>query len=224
MINVAIADDQILVRQGIASLLTLCADINVCWQADNGEDALQKIAAQPIDVVLMDIRMPLKSGIEALSELRDAGNDTKVIILTTFDDPALFTQAMHAGANGFLLKDVDAEKLESAINIVFNGGMLSIDGVAFSTSDGGMLAEPVLLNQLSHDQLSTFADPDIEPLSGRELDILKLIAGGYSNKEIAETVFLAEGTVKNHVSNILSKLNTRDRTRAVLKALSAKLI
>ena len=82
MINVAIADDQILVRQGIASLLTLCADINVCWQADNGEDALQKIAAQPIDVVLMDIRMPLKSGIEALSELRDAGNDTKVIILT----------------------------------------------------------------------------------------------------------------------------------------------
>jgi len=87
-----------------------------------------------------------------------------------------------------------------------------------------MLAEPVLLNQLSHDQLSTFADPDIEPLSGRELDILKLIAGGYSNKEIAETVFLAEGTVKNHVSNILSKLNTRDRTRAVLKALSAKLI
>ena len=209
MINVAIADDQILVRQGIASLLTLCADINVCWQADNGEDALQKIAAQPIDVVLMDIRMPLKSGIEALSELRDAGNHTKVIILTTFDDPALFTQAMHAGANGFLLKDVDAEKLESAINIVFNGGML---------------AEPVLLNQLSHDQLSTFADPDIEPLSGRELDILKLIAGGYSNKEIAETVFLAEGTVKNHVSNILSKLNTRDRTRAVLKALSAKLI
>ena len=209
MINVAIADDQILVRQGIASLLTLCADINVCWQADNGEDALQKIAAQPIDVVLMDIRMQLKSGIEALSELRDAGNDTKVIILTTFDDPALFTQAMHAGANGFLLKDVDAEKLESAINIVFNGGML---------------AEPVLLNQLSHDQLSTFADPDIEPLSGRELDILKLIAGGYSNKEIAETVFLAEGTVKNHVSNILSKLNTRDRTRAVLKALSAKLI
>ena len=209
MINVAIADDQILVRQGIASLLTLCADINVCWQADNGEDALQKIAAQPIDVVLMDIRMPLKSGIEALSELRDAGNDTKVIILTTFDDPALFTQAMHAGANGFLLKDVDADKLESAINIVFNGGIL---------------AEPVLLNQLSHDQLSTFADPDIEPLSGRELDILKLIAGGYSNKEIAETVFLAEGTVKNHVSNILSKLNTRDRTRAVLKALSAKLI
>lgn len=209
MIKVAIADDQVLVRQGIASLLTLCADINVCWQADNGEDALQKVVAQPIDVLLMDIRMPVKSGIEALSEMRDTDNDTKVIILTTFDDPALFTQAMHAGANGFLLKDVDAEKLESAINIVFNGGML---------------AEPVLLNQLSHDQLSTFADPDIEPLSGRELDILKLIAGGYSNKEIAETVFLAEGTVKNHVSNILSKLNTRDRTRAVLKALSAKLI
>jgi len=209
MINVAIADDQILVRQGIASLLSLCSGITVCWQADNGEDALEKLASQPVDVLLMDIRMPVKNGIEALQALRDKGGITKVIILTTFDEPAMFTQAMHAGANGFLLKDVDADKLQDAINIVFNGGML---------------AEPVLLNQLSHEQLSTFADPDIEPLSERELDILKLIAGGYSNKEIANTVFLAEGTVKNHVSNILAKLNTRDRTRAVLKALSAKLI
>ncbi|MEG3767764.1 response regulator transcription factor [Alteromonas sp. 14N.309.X.WAT.G.H12] len=209
MINVAIADDQILVRQGIASLLSLCSGIHVCWQADNGADAIGKISAQPIDVLLMDIRMPVKSGIDTLAELRDSGNTTKVIILTTFDDPALFTQAMEAGANGFLLKDVDTEKLETAINVVFNGGML---------------AEPVLLNQLSHEQLSTFSDPDIDPLSERELDILKLIAGGYSNKEIAETVFLAQGTVKNHVSNILAKLNTRDRTRAVLKALSAKLI
>jgi len=209
MINVAIADDQILVRQGIASLLSLCSGITVCWQADNGEEALEKLASQPVDVLLMDIRMPVKNGIEALQALRDKGGITKVIILTTFDEPAMFTQAMHAGANGFLLKDVDADKLQDAINIVFNGGML---------------AEPVLLNQLSHEQLSTFADPDIEPLSERELDILKLIAGGYSNKEIANTVFLAEGTVKNHVSNILAKLNTRDRTRAVLKALSAKLI
>lgn len=110
MINVAIADDQILVRQGIASLLTLCADINVCWQADNGEDALQKIAAQPIDVVLMDIRMPLKSGIEALSELRDAGNDTKVIILTTFDDPALFYPSYARWGEWFLTKRCGCRK------------------------------------------------------------------------------------------------------------------
>lgn len=209
MINVAIADDQMLVRQGIASLLSLCANINVCWQADNGQDAVEKVALQPVDVLLMDIRMPVKNGIEALQDLRDKGDMTKVIILTTFDEPAMFTQAMHAGANGFLLKDVDTDKLQVAIDVVFNGGML---------------AEPVLLNQLSNEQLSTFADPDIESLSDRELDILKLIAGGYSNKEIANSVFLAEGTVKNHVSNILAKLNTRDRTRAVLKALSAKLI
>ena len=213
MINVAIADDQALVRQGIGSLLSLFDDINVKWQAVNGDDALVKLADMPVDVLLMDIRMPVKSGIEALHTLNEQGDSarsqTKVIILTTFDDPQLFTQAMHAGANGFLLKDVDADKLHDAITIVH---------------EGGMLAEPVLLDQLSHEQLSTFADPDIEPLSDRELDILKLIAGGYSNKEIADTVFLAQGTVKNHVSNILAKLNTRDRTRAVLKALSAKLI
>ena len=141
--------------------------------------------------------------------MRNNGNDTRVIVLTTFDDPDLFTQAMAAGANGFLLKDVDTGKLHDAIDTVYHGGML---------------AEPVLLNQLSAEHLSTFADPTIEPLSERELHILKLIAGGYSNKEIADTVFLAEGTVKNHVSNILAKLHTRDRTRAVLKALSARLI
>ena len=209
MINVAIADDQILVRQGIASLLSLRDDITITWQADNGEEALTKLDERPVDILLIDIRMPVKNGIETVKALRQAQNNTPVIVLTTFDDPALFTQAMHAGANGFLLKDVDTAKLHDAIDIVHQGGML---------------AEPVLLNQLSDEQLSTFADPDIEPLSERELDILKLIAGGYSNKEIADTVFLAEGTVKNHVSNILAKLHTRDRTRAVLKALSAQLI
>lgn len=209
MINVAIADDQILVRQGIASLLSLRDDITITWQADNGEEALTKLDERPVDILLIDIRMPVKNGIETVKALRQAQNNTPVIVLTTFDDPALFTQAMHAGANGFLLKDVDTAKLHDAIDIVHQGGML---------------AEPVLLNQLSDEQLFTFADPNIEPLSERELDILKLIAGGYSNKEIADTVFLAEGTVKNHVSNILAKLHTRDRTRAVLKALSAQLI
>ncbi|MDO6474149.1 response regulator transcription factor [Alteromonas sp. 1_MG-2023] len=209
MINVAIADDQILVRQGIASLLSLRDDITIKWQANNGEEALAKLDERPVDILLIDIRMPVKNGIETVKALRQAQNNTPVIVLTTFDDPALFTQAMHAGANGFLLKDVDTAKLHDAIDIVHQGGML---------------AEPVLLNQLSDEQLSTFADPNIEPLSERELDILKLIAGGYSNKEIADTVFLAEGTVKNHVSNILAKLHTRDRTRAVLKALSAQLI
>ncbi len=209
MINVAIADDQLMVRQGIASLLSLRNDIQVVWQADNGEQALAKLDAQPVDILLTDIRMPVKNGIETVQTLREKGDHTRVIVLTTFDDPDLFTQAMAAGANGFLLKDVDTEKLHAAIDTIYHGGML---------------AEPVLLNQLSAEQLSTFADPDIEPLSERELDILRLIAGGYSNKEIADTVFLAEGTVKNHVSNILAKLHTRDRTRAVLKALSARLI
>ena len=209
MIDVAIADDQLMVRQGIASLLSLRNDIRVVWQADNGEQALARLAEQPVDILLTDIRMPVRNGIDTVQAMRTNGDETKVIVLTTFDDPGLFTQAMAAGANGFLLKDVDTEKLHAAIDTVYHGGML---------------AEPVLLNQLSEEQLSTFADPLIEPLSERELDILRLIAGGYSNKEIADMVFLAEGTVKNHVSSILAKLHTRDRTRAVLKALSARLI
>ncbi len=209
MIRVAIVDDQALVRQGIASLLSLHQGISLEWQACCGDDAIQKLSEQPVDVLLMDIRMPGKNGIDTLSFLRKQGNTTKVIMLTTFDDPELFNQAMHAGANGFLLKDVDTEKLHNAIEVIFQGGSL---------------AEPVLLNQLSEALLSTFADSNIEELSTREIEILKLIAGGYSNREIARSIFLAEGTIKNHVSNILTKLHTRDRTRAVLKAMSAKLI
>ena len=190
MIRVAIVDDQALVRQGIASLLSLHQGISLEWQACCGDEAIQKLSEQPVDVLLMDIRMPGKNGVDTLCYLREQDDTTKVIMLTTFDDPELFNQAMHAGANGFLLKDVDTEKLHNAIEIIFKGGSL---------------AEPVLLNQLSEEQLSTFADANIEELSIREIEILKLIAGGYSNREIAVTIFLAEGTIKNHVSNILTK-------------------
>ncbi len=209
MLKVAIVDDQALVRQGIANLLSLHPQIELLWQLDSGLEVVDKLAAAAVDVLLMDIRMPRQSGIETLQQLRRGNSDCKVIILTTFDDPELFVQAMQAGANGFLLKDIDTDKLHQAI---------------FAVADGQTLAEPVLLNQLNKQQLSTFSDPGIEPLTDREKEILKLIAGGFSNKEIANTIFLAPGTVKNHVSSLLAKLKTRDRTRAVLKALSAKII
>ena len=208
-ITIALVDDQALVRQGIASLISLHPEFTVCWQAENGQDALTRLNETPVDVVLMDNRMPVLSGVDTLKQLRQTDQQTKVIILTTFDEPGAFIAAMQAGANGFLLKDVDLEKLHQAIITVYQGNIL---------------AEPVLLNQLSEAQLATFADNEITPLTDRELEILKLMAGGYSNREIAEAIFLAEGTVKNHVSNVLAKLNTRDRTRAVLKAMSAKLI
>ncbi|WP_370981328.1 response regulator [Agaribacterium sp. ZY112] len=208
MIKVALVDDQHLVRQGIAGLLDLSEDIHILWQAENGEQALDRLnkeEAQP-DVMLLDISMPKMSGIELLQILRCRGNQLAVLMLTTFNDQNLFMQSLEAGANGFLLKDVSLIKLLDAVKTL---------------ADGGFVAEPVVMNELNQgfDRPAT-----IEDLTQKELQILKLIAGGLSNKEIAKSIFLAEGTVKNHISNILAKLHTRDRTRAVLTALNHGLI
>ncbi|NQZ86544.1 MAG: response regulator transcription factor [Colwellia sp.] len=207
MINVALVDDQQLVRQGIAGLLSLSDDISILWQAENGEHAQQMLANEALpDVLLLDIRMPKVNGIELVKILRGQGSTLPILMLTTFDDSELFMQSLQAGANGFLLKDVSLEKLVNAVKTL---------------ADGGFVAEPVVMKQLN----KGLADvPVIEDLTEKERQILKLLAGGFSNKEIANSIFLAEGTVKNHVSNILSKLNTRDRTRAVLIALNQGLI
>jgi len=205
LIKVALVDDQDLVRQGIAGLLSLSDKIEVLWQAINGEHALEKIKQQP-DVLLLDIRMPKMNGIELVKKLRAQGSKLPILMLTTFDDSELFMQSLQAGANGFLLKDVSFEKLINAIETL---------------SDGGFVAEPVVMKQLNKGiDISSLT----EKLSEKELQILKLMAGGFSNKEIADSIFLAQGTVKNHVSNILAKLNTRDRTRAVLVALNQGLV
>ncbi len=207
MINVALVDDQQLVRQGIAGLLSLSDDISILWQAENGEHAQQMLASETMpDVLLLDIRMPIVNGIELVKVLRSQGSTLPILMLTTFDDSELFMQSLQAGANGFLLKDVSLDKLVNAVKTL---------------ADGGFVAEPVVMKQLN----KGLADvPVIEDLTEKERQILKLLAGGFSNKEIANSIFLAEGTVKNHVSNILSKLNTRDRTRAVLIALNQGLI
>ena len=206
MIKVALVDDQQLVRQGIASLLSLSEDINVIWQAENGEQALTMLAENQPEVLLLDIRMPKINGIELVKQLRNKSNSLPVLMLTTFDDSELFMQSLQAGANGFLLKDVSLDKLVDAIKTL---------------AEGGFVAEPVVMKQFDHGLNNT---QNIESLTTKELQILKLMAGGFSNKEIARSIFLAEGTIKNHVSNILSKLNTRDRTRAVLIAIQQGLI
>jgi len=207
MINVALVDDQQLVRQGIAGLLSLSDDINIIWQAENGEHAQQLLASEALpDVMLLDIRMPKVNGIELVKILRSQGSTLPILMLTTFDDSELFMQSLQAGANGFLLKDVSLDKLVNAVKTL---------------ADGGFVAEPVVMKQLNKGLSDV---PVIEDLTEKERQILKLLAGGFSNKEIANSIFLAEGTVKNHVSNILSKLNTRDRTRAVLIALNQGLI
>jgi DNA-binding NarL/FixJ family response regulator len=209
MIKVAVVDDQALVRQGIVSLLSLNPQFEIIWQAKDGQEALAEQVKSPAEVLLVDVRMPVMDGLALLKALRETDSMTKVVMLTTFDEPDLFVEAMKLGANGFLLKDIDTAKLTEAIETVMAGHTL---------------AEPVLLGQLTSSHLSTFLDPNIEALNERELTILKLMAAGYSNKEIADAVFLAVGTVKNHVSTILAKFNTRDRTRAVLKALSAGIL
>ncbi len=208
MIRVGLADDQVLVREGIARLIELSGSAETLWQCDNGEDALLRIRETPVDVFVCDIRMPGMDGITAVKRLRGAGNAQPVLILTTFDDHQLFLDALAAGANGFLLKDVSLEKLIDAITTV---------------AEGGFIAEPRLVSQVS----TGIADaPPSSPnvLTGKERDVLRLVAGGLSNREIADVIHLAEGTVKNHISSILGKLNCRDRTQAVLYAIHWQLI
>ena len=207
-IRVALADDQALVRAGLRALLQQ-QGIVVVFEAEDGADLLLKLAQQPVDVVLSDIRMPGTDGIQALQLLREHGNPVPVLLLTTFDDSELLLRATDAGAQGFLLKDAAPEDLRDAIVRVAAGETL-LQPVS---------TDPVRARYRFHDE----ASPS-ELFSTREVAILRLLAGGYSNKEIARSLFLAEGTVKNYVSTILEKLGTRDRTRAVLKAITLRII
>jgi DNA-binding NarL/FixJ family response regulator len=206
-IRVVLVDDQTLVRQGIRSLLELAAGVTVVGEAGDGDAGLEVIRRERPDVVLLDVRMPRKSGLDVLREL-GPGDRTAVILLTTFDDDELLLEAVKAGAKGYLLKDVSLEALTDAIRAVAAGGTLIRPAVTER-----------VLRGLEHvrREFDTLSPPD--PLTKRELEILRLMAGGYSNREIADALGTAEGTVKNHASSILSKLGVRDRTRAVLTAL-----
>lgn len=208
MTRVVVVDDQTLVRQGIRTLLDL-AGIEVVGEADDGEAALVVIERNAPDVVLLDLRMPRYDGIWALNRLRDHGSEVPVLVLTTFDDDELVLEALRAGARGYLLKDVTVEQLARAVATLAEGGTL----IAPSITDR-------LVRAIQSGPPPVGADaPAVQELTEREVEVLRLIAAGYSNREIAEVVFLAEGTVKNHVSTILLKLGVRDRTRAVLRAL-----
>lgn len=214
-INVMLVDDQTLVREGIKSLLLLAGHINIVGEASDGQEALEEIPKCQPDVVLMDIRMPRLDGIEAMKKMQELRIETPVIILTTFDDHELVLNGIRAGARGFLLKDVSLESLVEAIETVKNGETLIQPAVTERVLKG--------FTELKGDS-KVEKEPVQEPLTQREIEILRLMAGGYSNKEISRAIFKSEGTIKNHVSNILAKLNVRDRTRAVLKALELGLI
>jgi DNA-binding NarL/FixJ family response regulator len=207
-IRVALADDQALVRAGLRALL-LQQNIEVTLEAEDGADLLQKLEQQSVDVVLSDIRMPGTDGIQALLRLRERGDATPMLLLTTFDESDLLLRATDAGAQGFLLKDAAPEDLRDAIVRV---------------AAGETLLQPVSTDPVRARFRFRDESEPTETFGTREVAILRLLAGGYSNKEIARSLFLAEGTVKNYVSTILDKLGTRDRTRAVLKAITLRII
>lgn len=208
MIRVVLVDDQTLIRQGVRSLLELAGDIDIVAEAGDGDEAIASIRRSRPDVVLLDLRMPRKGGVDVLRELGADGTLPATIILTTFDDDDALLEAVRAGARGYLLKDVSLEHLTDAIRVVAEGGSVIRPAVTERVLRG--------LEHVRRD-FEALSPPD--PLTKREVEILRLMAGGYSNREIAGALGTAEGTVKNHASSILSKLGVRDRTRAVLKAL-----
>ena len=208
MIRVVLVDDQTLIRQGIRSLLELAGDVSIVADAGDGDEAVAVIQRERPDVVLLDLRMPRKDGVEVLRTLQALGTLPPTIVLTTFDDDDALLDAVRAGAKGFLLKDVSLERLTEAIREVAAGGSIIRPAITERVLKG--------LEHVRRD-FEAMSPPD--PLTRREIEILRLMAGGYSNREIADAIGTAEGTVKNHASSILSKLGVRDRTRAVLKGL-----
>ena len=213
MTRVIVVDDQALVREGIRTLLEV-AGIDVVAEAEDGAQALAAIEEHAPEVVLMDLRMPRHDGIWALERLREQRSDVPVLVLTTFDDDQLVLRALRAGARGYLLKDVTIARLAHAVEVLAGGGTLMSPSITDS-----------LLRALREGATEREAhEVPLQALTARETEVLRLVAEGCSNREIAEVLHLAEGTVKNRLSAILTKTGSRDRTSAVLRALREGLL
>ena len=206
MINIGIVDDQMIVRAGLVNLITINDNHHISFEANNGKEALECLKNHSIDLLITDLKMPEMNGIELIKRLRLSDSKLPILVLTTFDDNELFVQAIREGANGFLLKDVEYDKLEHAITAI---------------ASGEYLFEPqVLANNHSISDLPF----SMESLTDTEKQVLRYAAAGFSNKEIATSMYLASGTIKNYISKILEKTQSRDRTQAVVKAIQLKII
>ena len=214
MIRALVADDQALVRGGFRMILDAEPDIEVVGEVGDGREAVDRTLALHPDVVLMDLRMPELDGIQATAELRRARSPTRVLILTTFDLDEYVYEAMKAGASGFLLKDVDPPDLANAVRAVARGDALLAPAVT----------RRLIEHFVSRPVPNEGPPPAVADLTERELDVLRLIAQGRSNAEIAGELFLAEPTVKTHVARVLAKLDLRDRVQAVVFAYECGLI
>ncbi|QLE52525.1 response regulator transcription factor [Nostoc sp. C057] len=209
MIKVLLVDDQGLIRQGLRALLELEPDLEIVGEAENGEQAINLVAEFQPDVVLLDIRMPIMDGVAATKEIQKRFPKTKILVLTTFDDDEYVSAALQNGAMGYLLKDTPSEELAVAIRAVYKG---------YTQLGPGIVKK--LLTQFSNGTPthSTPVPSTLTELTPREKEVLRLIATGASNREIAQELYISEGTVKNHVTNILNTLNLRDRTQAAIWA------
>ena len=208
-IGVLIADDQALMRAGFRMILEAESDLDVVGEAGNGREAVAEATRLRPDVVLMDVRMPEIDGIEATRRLLDANGDTKVVMLTTFDMDEYVFEALRAGASGFLVKDVPPEQLVAGIRSVASGDSLLAPSVTRRLIQEFVRRPPDALRTTS---------PELDRLTAREVEVLRMMARGRSNSEIASELFVSETTVKTHVAHLLSKLGVRDRVQAVVFA------
>ncbi len=216
-IRIMIVDDQSLLRRGLAALLNRNPDMEVVGEAGDGEEALRVAAEVNPDVILMDVRMPVMDGVAATRELTRRGSAAGVIILTTFDDDEYIFEGIAAGARGYLLKDAEYEELSQAIRIVAQGESLLQPQITTR-----VLKE---FSRLSSMKVSRpKPQPLAEPLTERETEVLRLMASGASNQDIAEKLFIGQGTVKHHVRAIFAKLGARDRVQAILLAQELNLV
>jgi DNA-binding NarL/FixJ family response regulator len=214
MIRVLLCDDQALVRSGFRMILEAREDLEVVGEAEDGRQAIELARQLDPDVILMDVRMPNVDGVEATRQLVEAGSPARILILTTFDLDEYVYDALRAGASGFLLKDVQPAQLVDAVRVVSAGEALLAPSVTRRLLDRFADALPGEAKSL----------PALESLTERELEVLKLLAGGLSNAELAEQLFLSETTVKSHISSVLRKLELRDRVQAVVLAYEAGLV
>jgi len=210
MIRILLVDDQHIIRQGLRSMLESNPDMEVIGEAENGQRALEQIPTLQPDVVLMDIRMPIMDGVAATQAIAQQYPQSRVLVLTTFDDDEYVAQSMRLGAKGYLLKDTEPEELALAIRSVHKG----------HTQLGPGLFEKAIAPISIPVQQPIETPPEFAQLTHREREVLRLIASGANNREIAQALYLSENTVKNYVTSILSRLNLRDRTQAALLAQS----
>jgi DNA-binding NarL/FixJ family response regulator len=206
MIKILLVDDQNLIRQGLKALLELEPDLKIVGEAENGQLALDQVTELQPDVVLMDIRMPVMDGVTATKEICRQFPAVNILVLTTFDDETYVSAAIEAGAKGYLLKDTPSEEIAAAIRAVALG---------YTHLAPGMMAK--VMSSRGNETKITLP-LELAELTPRELEVLKLIAAGDNNREIAQQLYISEGTVKNHVTNLLSRLNLRDRTQAAIYA------